>query len=77
MSEKKNGTYVCRKIRLCDWLRMNGFEPYRVAEDRYNPGQTVFLFSRTRELEESVMDFLRGTDKPRPDFPAVRKGDMI
>lgn len=57
-------TYVCRRARLCSYLRGQGFSPYRVVPDKDNPVFDVFLFDATPELYTAVMEYVaRTTDK--------------
>lgn len=58
MCEKnERKTYVCKRARMCSFLRSRGFEPYKIAPDRDNPIYDVFLFSATPELYKAVMEF--------------------
>ena len=56
MPERK--TYVCKRIRLCNYLMDRGFEPYRIAPDRDNPKYNVFLFTATPELHKTVIEYV-------------------
>ncbi len=51
-------TYVCKRLRLCNFLKAKGFEPYRIAPDRNNPKYNVFLFHATQELRSAVVEYL-------------------
>lgn len=51
-------TYVCKRVRMCNFLRGKGFEPYKVAPDYHNPKYTVFLFAATPELNDAVIEYI-------------------
>ena len=51
-------TYVCKRIRLCNYLMERGFEPYKVVPDRDNPRYNVFLFTATPELHKTVIEYV-------------------
>lgn len=51
-------TYVCKRIRMCNYLMEKGFEPYKVVPDRYNPRYNVFLFTATPELNKAVIEYI-------------------
>ena len=51
-------TYVCKRLRLCNYLRERGFEPYSVAPDHNDPRYNVFLFAATPELNAAVIDYV-------------------
>ena len=56
-------TYVCKRIRLCNYLRERGFEPYKVAPDHHNPRFNVFLFTATPELNRAVIEYINEIPK--------------
>lgn len=56
-------TYVCKRIRLCNYLRDKGFEPYKVVPDYDNPRYNVFLFTATPELNEAVIEYINQIPK--------------
>ncbi len=50
-------TYVCKRARLCRFLKDRGFMPYKITPDRNNPAFDVFLFDATPELYKVVMEY--------------------
>lgn len=51
-------TYVCKRPRMCSYLREKGFEPYKITPDQDNPIYDVYLFTATPELYRAVMDYV-------------------
>lgn len=58
--EQKMRTYVCKRARMCNFLRSKGFQPYKIAPDRDNPMYEVFLFTASPELYDAVMEYIDG-----------------
>lgn len=47
-------TYVCKKIKLYDYLTNKGYKPYRVATDIYNSERKVWLYDDSKELRSDI-----------------------
>ncbi len=56
--EQNMRTYVCKRARMCNFLRSKGFKPYKLAPDRDNPLYEVFLFTASPELYDAVMEYI-------------------
>ena len=49
--------YVCRRIRLYNYLIEHGFYPFAKRRDRDNYKYYVWLFQNSQELQECVTDY--------------------
>ncbi len=56
MNDKK--TYVCKRARMCDYLKTRGYIPYKIAPDKDNPNYSVFLFDGSPELYAAVTEYI-------------------
>lgn len=50
-------TYVCRKLFLYNFLTRKGFEPYRVAIDKYDCKKNVWLYDDCKELRVAIEEY--------------------
>ena len=50
-------TYVCKKIRLFNFLSNNGFVPYKIDKDRFNKKYLVWLYIDTPELSKAISEY--------------------
>lgn len=50
-------TYVCRKIRMYDFLSKKGFTPFNVVTDKYDPSRVVWIYKNTPELEAAIEEY--------------------
>lgn len=50
-------TFVCKRLRLCNYLMDRGFFPYRVEPDKDNPSYSVYLFEETTALTAAVVRY--------------------
>lgn len=50
-------TYVCKRIRLFNFLSTKGFYPYKVDKDRRNKKYLVWLYIDTPELSNAVSEY--------------------
>lgn len=55
--------YVCKRLRMCNYLMDKGFEPYKVAPDRNNPKYNVFIFTATPDLNQAVIEYINKIPK--------------
>lgn len=62
LNESGLRTYVCKRARMCSFLRERGFEPYKVTPDRDNPMYDVFLFTASPELYQAVMEYINTSE---------------
>ena len=49
--------YICRKMRLLDWLVKRGHQPLREQVDIKNPRMKVWVYESTPELLDCVEDY--------------------
>lgn len=50
-------TFVCKRLRICDYLIKHGFVPYATVPDRRNPRYHVYFFHESPELLEAVEEY--------------------
>lgn len=49
--------YVCKKIRLLEYLQDNGFNFIKIQEDRNNPNRLVWIFIKSQKLLDCIEDY--------------------
>ena len=49
--------YVCRKMRILDWLCRSGYQPLREQVDLRNTKYKVWIFESSPELLQCVEDY--------------------
>lgn len=54
---KEPKTYVCRKIYLYRLLTERGFEPFKVAPDKWDCKRLVWLYADSPELRAVVEEY--------------------
>ncbi|MBQ2408864.1 MAG: hypothetical protein II309_05465 [Bacilli bacterium] len=55
----KTGYYTCKRLRLLEYLRKEGFLPYMTLPDVDNPKYNVWRFKNTPELEEAIDKYFK------------------
>lgn len=50
-------TYVCRKLFLYNFLTEKGFEPFKVAPDKFDCKKFVWLYTDCPEIREAVEEY--------------------
>lgn len=50
-------TYVCKKIKLYDYLTNKGHIPYRVTTDIFDPKRKVWLYNDTLKLQKDIASY--------------------
>ena len=50
-------TYVCKRLRLFNYLTTNGFIPFRQCADFKDNTKYVWLFADSPELQESITQY--------------------
>lgn len=50
-------TYVCRKLRMYDFLSKKGFVPFNIVTDKYDINRVVWIYKNTPELEAAVEEY--------------------
>lgn len=49
--------FVCRRLRMLNYLLDAGFKPYAIEPSYQNPKYKVFLFEETPELSAAVIRY--------------------
>ena len=49
--------YICKKMRLLDWLTKHNHYPLREQVDIYDPSRVVWVYESTPELMQCVSDY--------------------
>lgn len=52
-----NKHYVCRRIKLYDYLTKQGFRPLFIRADRDNPDRNVWIYEDSIELKYAIEDY--------------------
>lgn len=52
--------YVCRRMRLLQYLKKRGFLPFETRPDSFNPRYRVWIFEPTKELLDCVDSYYNG-----------------
>lgn len=50
--------YVCKRLRLLNFLKNKGFLPIRTEPDIKNPKYSVWIFKNTEPLLDAIDEFL-------------------
>ena len=50
-------TYVCRKLRLYNFLTEKKFKPFRICADKFNPDRLIWLYTDSVELRDAVEEY--------------------
>lgn len=56
---ERPAVYLCRKIRLFEFLANKGFRPKKTLVDKYDSKRFVWLYDNTPELENAVKEYYR------------------
>lgn len=56
MNENKQ-QYVCRRIKLYDYLTKRGFRPMFIRADRDDPNRNVWIYEDSIELKCAIEDY--------------------
>ena len=49
--------YVCKRLRMLEFLRNRGFYPVATIPDMNNPKYNIWLFDWTDEFEEAKKEY--------------------
>lgn len=55
--KKQNDYYVCKRLRLCHFLLMKGFNFDSYRPDKYNPKFLVWIFKNSDKLQQAVSEY--------------------
>ena len=55
----KNEYYTCRRLRMLEYLRSEGFIPYLTLPDVQNPKYLVWRFKNTPALEAAIDEYFK------------------
>ena len=64
MEKRKNDsvkTYVCKRLKLFNYLTARGFVPFKTRPDKYNSDFNVWLFIDSDKLQETVTEYYNKT----------------
>ena len=50
--------YICKRLRMLEHLKKNGFLPIRSEPDIHNPRYTVWIFENSPELLDTIDEFI-------------------
>ena len=50
-------TFVCKTMKLYDYLTNKGYEPYKVARDIFDTKKYVWLYDETEQLRTDVDEY--------------------
>lgn len=50
-------TFVCTRMRLCNYLMDKGFYPYEIRPDEQNPRYRIYLFNETPALKAAALRY--------------------
>lgn len=50
-------TYVCRRLRLYNFLTERGFVPYQTAPDKYDCKRIIWLYEDCKEIQNAVKEY--------------------
>lgn len=49
--------YVCKKMRLCNFLLKRGFQYERIDVDVFNPKYNVWIFRNSPALQDAITEY--------------------
>lgn len=55
--------YICKRLRMLEFLRNKGHMPFKIMPDVNNPKYNVFYFTNTAELEDSIYEYFEMIEK--------------
>lgn len=61
--QNRNDYYVCKRLRLCHFLLMKGFNFDSYRPDKYNPKYLVWLFKNSDKLQSAVSEYYERIDE--------------
>lgn len=53
----KSKTYVCKKIKLYNYLTSKGFVPFRIAPDLFDCKRLVWLYDDCDDLQAAITEY--------------------
>lgn len=55
---RQSNFYVCKRLRLLEYLRDKGYLPIRHEPDMYNPKYNVWIFENSEGLADAIEEYL-------------------
>ena len=52
-----NKFYVCKRLKLYDYLVQHGFKPCEQRADKYNAKYMVWIFNNSEELQTTINEY--------------------
>ena len=65
MNETNKKPYVCKRLRMCEYLVNRGFTPSATIPDATNPRYKWWLFDTSDELDAAVREYFATMLKSR------------
>jgi len=59
MNETSKKPYVCKRLRMCEYLIKKGFKPAATIPDADNPRYNWWLFDNAPELYAAVNEYFK------------------
>lgn len=72
--QKQNDYYVCKRLRLCHFLLMKGFNFDSYRPDKYNPKFLVWIFKNSDKLQQAVSEYYSRLDELKKDDIMNKEG---
>ncbi len=64
--------YVCKKMRLCEFLLSKGFKYIRTEPNKFRPGYLVWIFPQSPELWLAINEYYTELEKT---LKAINEGN--
>ena len=55
---RENKYYVCKRMRLLEYLKDRGFLPVRTEPDIHKPKYNVWIYENSPELADAIENYL-------------------
>lgn len=55
---RKSNFYVCKRMRMLEFLKKKGYLPVRTEPDIYNPKYNVWIFENSEGLADAIEEYL-------------------
>lgn len=60
---RESNFYVCKRLRMLEHLKKNGYLPIRSEPDINNPKYTVWIFKNSEGLADTIEEYLIEQEK--------------
>ena len=55
---RTNKYYICKRLRMLEYLKSKGFLPIRTEPDIKNPKYSIWIFENSSELMDNIEQYL-------------------